>query len=130
MAGEDKDNQPRSTCCVLTGCAGYSKASCPTNLYVKVQLNLCQISRFKFFLRKLKPRKCIRAPNETVEKPFFQSTFPGQRLLERPGSRSEGGLTDVSLRQGSVDRPECVDLADVVYQSEQPPLYIHFQLGP
>ena len=28
-----------------------------------------------------------------------------------------------------MDRSKSVDLADIVYQSEQPPLYIHFQLG-
>ena len=29
-----------------------------------------------------------------------------------------------------MDRPERVDLADIMYQSEQSPLYIHFQFGP
>jgi hypothetical protein len=60
----------------------------------------------------------LRPPNETVEKRILESTFPGQPLVEGPDSRSEGGLTDVSLRQGSVERPERVDLADVVYQSK------------
>jgi hypothetical protein len=70
------------------------------------------------------------APNETVEKRTLGSTFPGQPLAERPDSRSEGGLTDVSLRHRSVERAKRVDLADVVYQSKQVPLYIHFQVGP
>ena len=30
---------------------------------------------------------------------------------------------------GLGERPEDVDLADIVYQSEQPSLYIHFALG-
>ena len=34
------------------------------------------------------------------------------------------------LRIGLCQRPEHVDFADIVYQSEQPPLYIHFQFGP
>ena len=34
-----------------------------------------------------------------------------------------------SLRQGLDPRPEHVDLADIVYQSEQHPLYIHFAFG-
>ena len=33
------------------------------------------------------------------------------------------------LRQGLDQCPISVDLTDVVYQSEQPPLYIHFALG-
>ena len=49
--------------------------------------------------------------------------------MERPNSRSEGGLTDVSLRHGSVEHSKRVDLTDIVNQSEQPPLYIHFQFG-
>jgi hypothetical protein len=28
-----------------------------------------------------------------------------------------------------VDRPKGMDFADIVYQGEQPPLYIHFQFG-
>jgi hypothetical protein len=71
-------------------------------------------------------------PNATVEKLILESTFPGQPLAERPDSRSEGVLTDVSLRQGSVEHPERVDLAEIVDKSElcTRPLYIHFQLGP
>ena len=68
-------------------------------------------------------------PNETVEKLVFQSTFPGQRLMERPDSRSEGGETGGEIGKGSVERPKSMDLADVVYQSEQPPLYIHLLFG-
>jgi hypothetical protein len=52
--------------------------------------------------------------------------------VERPDCRSEGGLTDVSLRHGSVERPKRVDLAEIVDQIEPRtrPLYIHFQFGP
>ena len=50
--------------------------------------------------------------------------------MERPDCRSEGGLTDASLRHGSVERLKRVDLAEIVDQGEQSPLYIHFQLGP
>jgi hypothetical protein len=32
-----------------------------------------------------------KPPNETVEKLLFQGTSPGQRLLERPDPRFEGG---------------------------------------
>jgi hypothetical protein len=72
------------------------------------------------------------AANETVGKRILGSTFPNQPLVERPDSRSEGGLTDVSLRHGSVERPERMDLAEIVDQSapRTRPLYIHFQFGP
>jgi hypothetical protein len=52
--------------------------------------------------------------------------------VERPDSRSEGGLTDDSVRHGSVERPERVELAEIVDQSgpRTRPLYSHFQLGP
>ena len=71
-------------------------------------------------------------PNETVEKPIFQSSFPGQQLVEGLNSRSEGGETGGEIGKGSVDRPEGVDLADVVYPSEPRtrPLYIYFPFGP
>jgi hypothetical protein len=64
-------------------------------------------------------------PNETVGKPILERAFPGQVLIERPVSRVKGISTDVLLRQGSVEHPKDVDLADVVYQSEQHQLYIH-----
>src|SRR5215207_7689991 len=70
------------------------------------------------------------AANETVEKLVLGSTFSGRPLVERPDSRLEGGLTDVSLRQGSVERPKRVDLAEIMFQGKQSLLYIHFQLGP
>jgi hypothetical protein len=81
---------------------------------------------------------CVRicpfghAPNETVEKLVLGSTFPNQPLAEGPDSRSEGGLTDVLLRQGSVECPERVDPAEIVDHSgpRTRPLYIHFQFGP
>lgn len=63
--------------------------------------------------------------NKTVEKLILKRAMPDQGLIERPVSRVEGGLTGVSLRQGSVERPKDVDLADVVYQSEQHLLYNH-----
>ena len=52
--------------------------------------------------------------------------------MERPDCRSEGGLTDASLRHGSVERPKRVDLAEIVDQGgpRTHPLYIHFQYGP
>jgi hypothetical protein len=55
-----------------------------------------------------------KPPNETVEKLVLESTFPGQPLVDGPDCRSEGGLTDVSLRQGSVERPKRVDLAEIM----------------
>ena len=69
--------------------------------------------------------------NETVEKLVLESRFPGQPLVERPDSRSEGGLTDVSLRHESVERHERVDPADIVDQSKPRtrPLHIHFGSG-
>jgi hypothetical protein len=69
-------------------------------------------------------------PNETVEKLILQISFPVRGIIESPVSRIEGGCTDVFLCQGSADRPKRVDLADIVNQGEQSPLYIHFQLGP
>src|SRR5215211_314322 len=72
----------------------------------------------------------LQTPNETVEKLILGSTFPGQPLVERPDSPSEGGLTDVSLGHRSAERPKRVDLAEIMYQGEQSPLYIHFQFGP
>lgn len=67
--------------------------------------------------------------NETVEKPIFGRAFPVQGPTKRPVSRVEGGFTDILPCPGSVDRPEHVDLTDIVYQSVQPPLYIHFRFG-
>jgi len=73
-----------------------------------------------------------KPPNETAEKRILESTFPGQPLVERPDSPSEGGLTEVSLRHGSVERPKRVDLAEIMHQDEPRtrPLYSHFQFGP
>jgi hypothetical protein len=68
-------------------------------------------------------------PNETVEKPILQRAFPVQGSTERPVSRAEGSFLFFLLCQGLDQRPISVDLADIVYQSEQSPLYIHFQLG-
>ena len=68
------------------------------------------------------------APNETVEKPILGRAFPVQGLTERPVSRVVGSLRFFSLRQGLDQRPKGVDLADIVNQSEQSPLYIHFPL--
>jgi hypothetical protein len=47
-----------------------------------------------------------------------------------PVSRVVGGLTGICFRRGSVERPKGVDLADIMDQGVQPPLYIHFQFGP
>jgi hypothetical protein len=67
-----------------------------------------------------------KPPNETVEKPNFQ--------IER---KTDGGTIDrlFALTAAEQDcagldqRPKSVDLADIVYQSEQSPLYIHFRFG-
>ena len=56
---------------------------------------------------------------------FLQVTA-GQALELSPRTGVERGDR---LRIGLYQRPEHVDLADIVYQSEQPPLYIHFALG-
>ena len=66
-------------------------------------------------------------PNETVEKLFFSRTIPGRAMIGSAVSRSEGNQTGDMVPQGLVECPKSVDLADIVYQSEQPPLYIHFQ---
>jgi hypothetical protein len=52
--------------------------------------------------------------------------------VEGLDSRSEGGLTDVSLRHESVECPKGVDFDEIVDHSgpRTRPLYIHFQLGP
>jgi hypothetical protein len=49
-----------------------------------------------------------------------------------PVSGVVGGLTCIFFWQGSVERPEGVDLADIMDQREPRPrpLYIHFQFGP
>jgi hypothetical protein len=57
-------------------------------------------------------------PNETVEKLFFGSILPSQQLLGRPGPRFEDAKTDGFPNQGSMERPERLDLADVVHQGE------------
>ena len=68
-------------------------------------------------------------PNETVEKPILGRAFPVQGPTKRPNSLVVGSLRFFSLRQGLYQRPEDVNFADIVYQSKQPPLYIHFALG-
>lgn len=52
------------------------------------------------------------ALNETVEKPILGRAFPIQGLAKRPNSCVAGGVTGGLLRQGSVDRPKSLDLAD------------------
>ena len=64
-----------------------------------------------------------RRPNETVEKPILGKAFPVQGPTMRPISRLVGSF---SLCQGLDQCPVSVDLADIVNQSEQRPLYIHF----
>jgi hypothetical protein len=73
----------------------------------------------------------LAVANETVEKLLFQSTFPGSQLLDRSEPRFEDAKTDGFPSRGSVERPERLDLADMVDQGEPRtrPLYIHFQLG-
>jgi hypothetical protein len=53
-------------------------------------------------------------PNETVEKPILGRAFPIRGLAKRPIFRFAGSLRAFLLRQGSVDRPISVDLADIV----------------
>lgn len=65
-------------------------------------------------------------PNETVEKPLLGRAIPVQGLTKRPNSRVIGSLRFLSLRQGLDQCSKGVDLADIVNQSKQSPLYIHF----
>jgi hypothetical protein len=70
-------------------------------------------------------------PNETVEKLLFQSTFPGQQLLERPDPHFEDAKTDGFPSQWSVERPKRLDLADMIQSEPRTrPLFIHFPLVP
>ena len=65
-------------------------------------------------------------PNETVEKPYFQVKH------KSAGGSSAWWFAMNAAGQdcGGLDQhPKGVDLADIVYQSEQPPLYIHFPFG-
>ena len=73
---------------------------------------------------------CKELPNETVEKPILERAIPVPGLTERPVSGVVDRLRFFWLHQGSVDRPKGVDLADVVHDGKQAPLYIHFQFGP
>ena len=68
----------------------------------------------------------IHAPNETVEKLVLARDFPGPRASRESRSGVAGGVRGVLSRPGSVDRPKGVDLADIVDESKQLPLYIHF----
>ena len=64
--------------------------------------------------------------NETVEKPYFALWRCGAAGLFCNQNAVEGvPATWIGLGQ----RPKGVDLADIVNQSEQPPLYIHFPFG-
>ena len=72
---------------------------------------------------------CAERANETVEKPIMGRAFPVQVSTERPVSRAEGSFSFFLLCQRLGQRPEHVDLADIVNQGEQPPLYIHFGFG-
>ena len=64
-----------------------------------------------------------------MSKNWFLESHSYQGQIERLASRIEGGFADDWVRQGSVDRPKSKDLADIVYQGEQPLLYIHFHFG-
>jgi hypothetical protein len=65
-------------------------------------------------------------PNETVEKPKFCRSAPVRRSNFHRGQ----GWNGVNrLKLGLDQSPEDVDLADIVDQSEQCPLYIHFTFG-
>ena len=44
-------------------------------------------------------------------------------------SNGDGSYSFIVLYQGLDQCPKDVDLADIVNQSEQAPLYIHFQFG-
>ena len=68
-------------------------------------------------------------PNETVEKLFFLRTIPGHAMIGSAVSCPEGDYTGNLIPQGLLERPISVDLADIVYQGEQPPLYIHLGFG-
>jgi hypothetical protein len=71
----------------------------------------------------------IEAPNETVEKTNIEKksgTDINQTLDFSLGQRWSGVNR---LKLGLDQRPEGVDLADIVNQSEQYPLYIHFTFG-
>jgi len=69
------------------------------------------------------------APNETVEKPAFQgANNPGRYLPTRLEHRMRFCRVH-PIPDGLMERPKGVDFADIVHQSEQPPLYIHLELG-
>ena len=51
---------------------------------------------------------------------------PQGRIIQPKGI----GASRQSLDVGLGERPKRVDLADIMYQSEQSPLYIHFHFGP
>ena len=71
----------------------------------------------------------LGVPNETVEKPIMGRAYPIREPSERPNSQVAGRIRYFPLVQGSEDRSKGVDLADIVNQGEQPPLYIHFGFG-
>src|SRR5689334_18559789 len=83
-----------------------------------------------FFLSCIKRPIVQGAAERDCRKTGFVESLSCPESHRGPGSRVAGGLTDVLLCQGSVERPKGVDLADVVDHRKQPPLYIHFQLGP
>jgi hypothetical protein len=71
----------------------------------------------------------IEPHQRDCRKTYFSDEAHGPLRRMRPISASERGGGG---HQGWMDLVECpkrVDLADIVYQSEQPPLYIHVQLG-
>jgi hypothetical protein len=72
------------------------------------------------------PLFCTKPANETVEKPKFCRSPPVRRSNFHRGQ----GWNGVNrLKLGLDQRPEDVDFADIVNQSEQYPLYIDFTFG-
>jgi len=86
-----------------------------------------QIPRFTYFVRiivvAVSHEKNAQAPNETVEKPYFQ-------VDGKSDDGTIGKLFTLNAAEqecaGLDQYPKSVDLADIVHQSEQSPLYIHF----
>ena len=68
-------------------------------------------------------------PNETVEKTKFTDRIAERISVKCRIFRGQGQNGPNGFRIGLCQRPEDVDLADIVYQSEQAPLYIHFTFG-
>ena len=68
--------------------------------------------------------------NETVEKPVFQGAYNPSRYLPTRLAHRMRFCWVHPIPDGLMERPKGVDFADIVHQSEQLPLYIHFWFGP